>query len=84
MALKFSKIPKYKEDIRKYKKLISQIQSNKIKNKAEDILKQLEWHASLLDNAYDTSMNGYINPKFADEDMRKTIELRIQLEKILR
>ena len=80
--IKFTELPSYQKDLKKYKQVLEQINNSKVYSKVLNLIKELESEAALIDKAHNSYNNGRINLRILKDNIDKVMDIRIELEKI--
>jgi len=83
MTLQYSKIDKFKKEVRYFEKEIQNIKNLKVKEQARNLLDELYHQARLLDEGFQLENNPEIKPYQLVENRDTTIELRRKLHKLI-
>ena len=81
---KITNYSKLKQDLDKYQNTINCMPDQSYKDKNQKILNQLKAAFQRIDNGHDTSFNGKIKPEVLRDTIIETVELRRQLEKLVK
>jgi hypothetical protein len=81
--LKIHQSSKFQKDFKKYKKDIDQITNETVKAKCNDLLNKLSNEFSYIDAVHDV-INRSIDPTKIRENVERSIELRQELNKIIK
>ena len=84
MFPKLSNSKDYVNDLQKYKNSLEYIQDTKTKQKYAKLISELEEQTRLIDNAHNSSNNGYVNPVSIKENVINAYHLRRKLNKLLK
>jgi hypothetical protein len=83
MLKKLSESEKFKKEIDFFRSKINQIPNEQVKNSATSILNNLISQSRLIDEGHSSRNNGYIDPRRLRDNLEQTIQLRINLQKII-
>ena len=81
--LKIKNLKKFKKDFQKYKKDIESISNEKVKKDCYTLLNKLVEQYNYIDATHDV-LNRNIDPTKIRENVEQSIQLRIELNKILK
>lgn len=84
MFPKLSKSEKFKNDLEEYSFVISNIQNEKYKSRAEKTLLEYKHHCELIDNAHSAENNGVIDPRSIQSNVDQMVQLRIDLDNLVK
>lgn len=82
--LKLESTEKYTLAIRRYRREIDQINNLSAKSLAEKLLTDLKKQCQLITEAHNPSNTKSIDPRTARDSIRKSVEIRRNLEKIIK
>ena len=75
---------KFKNDLARFKQIISSIQNPKAKQKGENLLREFVEQATLIDEAHNTINNGYIDPRTVRDNVKNLTTARRRLEQFIK
>jgi hypothetical protein len=75
---------KFQKEYTDWKKSIESLENVNARQKGEKLLKDLMYHAELIDNGHDTSFLGYISPLSVRENVESLQTIRQKLTQFVR
>jgi len=82
--MQVSKINQFKKDFANYTTAISALQDVRKKKHYENILKELKNQVNLIDDGHSSYFPGKIEPKILRENIQRLIDLRNELDKLIK
>lgn len=82
--LKLETAKKYTTALIRYRKEIDQIDNSYAKNLAEKLLNDLKTECRLITEAHNPNNTKSIDPRTARDSIRKSVEIRRNLEKVIK
>lgn len=82
--LKLRKSEKIVAELKRYKKLIDNIKYDTAKNQALKLLERLKSELNYIDQGHDPVNTKSIDPRTVRDNIKRTVEIRIQLDRIIK
>jgi hypothetical protein len=82
--MQLSKFSKLQNDIDFYKSKISDLNNQRAKDKALQIITKIEYQVKLIDEAHSERNNGYIDPRAVRDNVETLQTLRIAMRKLFK
>lgn len=82
--LKLQNTARFSNDIKRYQKAITLINNTYAKDRALTLLVELKTHCNLIDEAHNSRNNGYIDPRNVRDNIEKSVEIRKELETLIK
>lgn len=84
MGYKLSNFEKIKNDLELYKNAVAKIQNNKIKKQYDILLKDFIIQVDIIEQGHSSSSGGFMNPRNNRENIVRLIQIREQLNKLIK
>lgn len=82
--LKLSETEKFIRDVKNYERQINQMNNYTAKLHGLKLLNELKTHSTLIDEAHNSRNNGYIDPRTVRDNIEKSVEIRKELNTIIK
>ena len=83
MLKKLGESEKFKKEIDFFRSKINLINNDTVKKHATTLLNSLISQSKLIDEGHSFRNNGYIDPRRLRDNLEQTVQLRINLQKII-
>ena len=84
MGYKLSNFEKIKNDLELYKNAVAKIQNIKIKKQYDILLKDFIIQVDIIEQGHSSSSGGFMNPRNNRENIVRLIQIREQLNKLIK
>lgn len=82
--LRLSETKKFIQNVKNYERQINQITYDVSRLRGLELLDKLKTQCKLIDEAHDSRNNGYIDPRTVRDNIEKSVEIRKELNTIIK
>lgn len=75
---------KFIRDVKNYERQINQITNDNARQRGLKLLNEIKAHSRLIDEAHNSRNNGYINPRNVRDNIAAQVEIRRQLNQLIK